>query len=82
MSLQEKMDAKKQEFVSAAPQEALQVMGRAQKALIESGIVDRVLKEGDPAPDFTLNNAQGVPVNLKERLSKGPVVLGFYRGRW
>ena len=82
MSLQEQMEAKKQEFQSSAPQEILQVMGRAAKELLESGIMDRVLKEGDQAPDFTLINAQGKPVNLKERLSRGPVVLGFYRGRW
>jgi len=82
MSLQEQMEAKRQEFQSSASQEILQVMGRAAKELIESGIMDRVLKEGDQAPDFTLINAQGTPVNLKERLSTGPVVLGFYRGRW
>ena len=33
MSLQEQMEAKKQEFLSSAPQEILQVMGRAAKTV-------------------------------------------------
>lgn len=40
------------------------------------------LKEGTKAKDFTLNNATGQTVNLYEELSKGPVVLVFYRGGW
>ena len=37
---------------------------------------------GDPAPEFTLPDALGRPVSLRERLSGGPVVLVFYRGEW
>ena len=37
---------------------------------------------GESAPDFTLTDAFGVQVNLKENLKKGPVVLVFYRGAW
>ncbi|MEJ2589325.1 MAG: peroxiredoxin-like family protein [Deltaproteobacteria bacterium] len=38
--------------------------------------------EGDIAPDFTLINAEGRLVNLSEALTRRPVVLGFYEGRW
>ena len=82
MSLQEKIEAKKKEFQESAPQEKQEVMGRAVKALFESGAADRALGEGDTAPDFTLNNAEGRPVNLRTALDRRPVVLGFYRGRW
>ena len=82
MSLQEKIEAKKKEFQETAPQQAQEVMARAVKALIESGAPDRALGEGDEAPDFTLNNAEGRPVNLRTALERRPVVLGFYRGRW
>jgi peroxiredoxin len=44
--------------------------------------MDRIVKKGGKAPDFMLNDENGNAVNLKERLSRGPVVLGFYRGRW
>lgn len=82
MNLQEKLNAKKKEVASKAPKEALEVMERATEDLKRSGIAERAKKEGDEAPDFTLKNSEGKTVNLAGRLSDGPVVLGFYRGRW
>jgi hypothetical protein len=41
-----------------------------------------ILKVGDKAPDFTLPNGDGKPVSLSEYVSKGPVVIVFYRGFW
>jgi peroxiredoxin len=40
------------------------------------------LAVGELAPDFTLPDARGRAVSLRERLSDGPVVLVFYRGEW
>jgi len=40
------------------------------------------LNKGDLAPDFTLPNADGTPVNLTDLLKNGPVVMVFYRGIW
>jgi peroxiredoxin len=40
------------------------------------------IQVGEQAPDFTLNNAFGKPVSLKDKLKQGPVVLVFYRGAW
>ena len=37
---------------------------------------------GDQAPVFVLPDALGGPIDLSDRLSKGPVVLNFYRGGW
>ncbi len=82
MSLQQKLDARKKETETSAPKEALAIMHRATEDLAKSGIMDRIVKKGGKAPDFMLNDENGNAVNLKERLSRGPVVLGFYRGRW
>jgi hypothetical protein len=82
MSLQQKLDAKKKDFESSVPKDALAIMHRATEDLRNSGISERVLGVGDVAPDFTLNNADEKPIHQKEILSRGPVVLGFYRGRW
>ena len=40
------------------------------------------LPVGAAAPDFTLPNATGQSVSLRDRLAAGPVVLVFYRGEW
>jgi peroxiredoxin len=40
------------------------------------------LAVGDQAPEFSLPDALGRAISLRERLSVGPVVLVFYRGKW
>ena len=82
MSLQDKLDEIKKGFESSAPSEALTVMHRATEDLRNSGIMDHVLKVGDTAPGFTLPDEQGQMVSSSELLSKGPLVVSFYRGVW
>lgn len=57
------------------------VMEKASKSLAVS-MPNPGIKVGEKAPDFTLSNALGKKVNLKDELKKGPVVLVFYRGAW
>jgi peroxiredoxin len=40
------------------------------------------LKVGDMAPDFTATNQAGKSIQFKKLLTKGDVVLVFYRGQW
>ena len=40
------------------------------------------IKIGEKAPDFILPNPLGKDVQLSDLLSKGPVVVTFYRGSW
>jgi peroxiredoxin len=42
----------------------------------------RRLAVGEEAPGFSLPDALGRAVSLKDRLAAGPVVLTFYRGDW
>jgi peroxiredoxin len=57
-------------------------MHRATSELLESGIMDRILKPGEKAPKFSLPNANGKMVNSKDLLAKGNLVIIFYRGAW
>ena len=82
MSLQERLDALKEQSKSRVPPEARAVMERAVEDLRKSGIAARVPKVGQRAPDFTLPDANGKPVSLSGLLARGPVVLSFFRGRW
>ncbi|MGE4482132.1 peroxiredoxin-like family protein [Acidocella sp.] len=56
----------------------LQIIGRLERESFHEGIV----REGEIFPDFMLPSASGRLVTLSEHLSKGPVVLGFFRGTW
>ena len=58
------------------------ILYRSFEELQKSGILDCALKKGDRAPDFTLPSATGEQITLSQLLSKGPVVLAFYRGHW
>jgi hypothetical protein len=82
MGLQAKLDEYKKSFLEKAPPEAVAVMQKATEDLKNSGILDRVLKVGAPAPDFSLPDENGNPVALKRLLAQGPVVVSFYRGQW
>lgn len=82
MNLQERLDRHKAAFEKKAPPEVLAVMHRATADLKRSGMVSKALGVGDKVPDFTLHNQEGASRALPSLLTKGPVVLGFYRGRW
>ncbi|WP_260600160.1 peroxiredoxin-like family protein [Sphingomonas endolithica] len=62
--------------------EQLDTMNRATQTLLDSGQADHALRAGDTAPDFTLQDADGITVNSRELLTRGPLVATFYRGIW
>jgi hypothetical protein len=80
MGLQEKLNVMKKEFEAGTPPEALTVMHRATDDLLNSGIMEKILKAGEKAPEFTLGNQQGQMVSSSDLLGKGPRVPSFYRG--
>ncbi len=82
MTLQEKLDAYRAEFESKVAPEKLAVMHRATEDLRRSGILDRVIKVGQPAPEFVLQSLHGEKVSSPELLRRGPLVVTFYRGVW
>jgi hypothetical protein len=47
-----------------------------------TGIEDRVLRVGDRAPAFELEAVHGSRLSLDSLVTRGPVILTFYRGRW
>ena len=82
MTLQEKLDAMRAASKTRIPPDTQAIMQRSVEGLRASGIMNRVAKVGQPAPDFTLSNTVGQEVGLMGLLAHGPVVLSFYRGRW
>lgn len=82
MTLREQLDKLREALKAQIPSEAWAIMERSVDDLRASGIMSRITKVGQPAPDFTLPNAAGREVSLAELRARGPVVLSFYRGRW
>jgi hypothetical protein len=82
MALQDKLDSMREASKTRIPPETRTVMERSIEELRASGIMQRVARVGEAAPDFTLPNATGGSVHLADLRARGPVVLSFYRGRW
>jgi peroxiredoxin len=87
MSLQAGLDAFKADFEAgkppySVPRSVIETMHRATAELIASGAASRALKAGNQAPVFTLNDPDGHPVSSADLLTRGPLVVSFYRGVW
>lgn len=87
MALQDRLDAFKADFengkLNGKPSpEVLDIMRRGTAELIASGQALNAKKAGDKAPEFTLKDPDGQPVSSSSLLTKGPLVLSFYRGAW
>ena len=82
MSLQDTLDAMRASFESKLPPEIVNTMHQATEDLMQSGIMERVLKVGDQAPRFSLPDHKGDMVDSVDLLSQGPLVVSFYRGAW
>lgn len=81
-TLQQSLDKLKERIEGRMPPQNVEIMHQATRNLIDSGIGEGVLKEGDQAPAFELLNQKGESVSSTELLAKGPLVITFYRGIW
>ena len=82
MSLGERLDAHRMRFEATADPKILGVLHRATEDLHRSGILERVVRVGDRAPDFALPDSRERIMRLSDAITRGPVVLSFYRGHW
>jgi hypothetical protein len=82
MSLKEELDKFLAQFQKDVPEEVRTIITTESERLAQSGIADQSLKVGDKAPAFSLSNGAGKTVSSNDLLSKGPLVVSFYRGGW
>ncbi|WP_445491323.1 peroxiredoxin-like family protein [Niallia sp. 03133] len=80
-TLLEEINDYKASFRKKASPEKQRLMEQATKELASLDIA-KGLKIDALAPNFTLKDATGNEVALYEELTKGPVILTFYRGAW
>ena len=82
-SLQDELDRITHNTRALVQPERLAISEQASADLFATGIEDRILRPGTPAPDFTLPDAlTGKPVHSDDLLAMGPLVIKFFRGRW
>ncbi|MEL6534069.1 MAG: peroxiredoxin-like family protein [Bacteroidota bacterium] len=65
---------------TSLPEEVVYVIEESIRMGQESPV--QGLEEGAKAPDFTLPDEKGNPLNLNTLLKTGPVVISFQRGDW
>ncbi|MEO1405425.1 MAG: peroxiredoxin-like family protein [Pseudomonadota bacterium] len=64
------------------PPEVIATMRKAADDIETQGIGDNAASPGDILPNATLTDATGNKVEISSLLSKGPLVITFYRGGW
>jgi hypothetical protein len=82
MSLEQQLTAMREGAKSRVPPAGLAIMHRATEQLQQSGLAARAVGVGDRLPAFALLNQDGHEVRSTDLLTRGPLVLTFFRGVW
>jgi peroxiredoxin len=82
MGLQQQLDVFKAEFAHTARAGRPALYEAKIEELRASFALERAIRTGDQAPDFTLPDPRGRGVSLGTLLEAGPAVVTFYRGGW
>ena len=82
MALKEKLDAIREASSKRIPPDRQVIMKRATADLRASGILDRIVKVGQPMPAFAGQSHDGRTVSSTDLLARGPLVLSYFRGHW
>ena len=72
----------REEMLPQIPEDVLKLLFSKTEGLVNSGIAERTLNEGDGIPQINLPNAVGKAIDVNSMLKDGPVVISFYRGAW
>jgi peroxiredoxin len=80
--LREQLAERKELSAKYVPADVLAIHARVVAELKASGLAQRALSAGSPAPSFELKDQQGKVVSSADLMSRGAVVICFVRGRW
>ncbi|KAF4635190.1 hypothetical protein G7Y89_g2909 [Cudoniella acicularis] len=82
MSLTTQLAAVYDGFQKNAPQPVLEVINSSKQGFQKAFDPSLAIQVGDKLPAFSLSNAVGEVVTSASLLSKGPLLITFYRGEW
>ena len=82
-NLEEKIQEYKAGFRQKVSKDIQEKMAKATTKLKELSLSNKALKSGDKIKDFSLQNALGKQISIKEILfNNSYAILNFYRGGW
>lgn len=81
-SLNDQLDKLMDELLPGLSEDHMDLIEKGYRRILDQDLESNALNVGETAPDFTLPNAIGNDVALQDLLTKGNVVLTFYRGAW
>ncbi len=81
MSLKQQLEQCSVDFAKEFPEQD-RIFCQFIDKLCDSGILDKVLKEGDTIPDFALPDIHGNIITLDSLLDAEKLIINFYRGGW
>lgn len=70
------------EFMPNIPEDTLNLLMSELQGLVTKGIAEKSITQGNNFPAFYLPNANNEPRSLSAFLTRGPLVISFYRGAW
>ena len=82
MSLATDLSTFKEGVNAKLPKEHSRAISESIEAFVQTWSHAKAVHVGQPFPDFSLSDATGKQVSLKELLAKGPLLISFYRGEW
>lgn len=82
MSLKQELATFAEQMSQQAPKEVLETLGGFIGSIAESGLLEKALRKGDTAPNFSLKDDAGRATTLSELTADKPLVLSFNRGNW
>jgi peroxiredoxin len=80
MRLEQTLAELRDKFAKIIPEKASAVMEGHIESLRKTGAVDKILKPGAKAPEFTLKNQRDEDISSVDLIKHGPLVVSFTRG--
>jgi peroxiredoxin len=82
MLLKDEIQKMQEAMLPQIPGDVLKLILGKTEELVNLGIAERTLTEGDEIPQINLPNAVGKTIDVNSLLKEGPLVINFYRGAW
>jgi peroxiredoxin len=82
MSLATDLSTLKDGMYAQMPEELSHTISKSIEDFVQTWNPANAINVGQLFPDFSLSDATGKQVSLKELLAKGPLLISFYRGGW